>query len=156
MTASTRARTASLTATGCTELCSHIGTGCTTSRDASWRMISHEVEPAPTSTPARSATVEQRACRSSSSTSRRESMCGDSSSRGTVGDQAGEVDHPFDRGRVDGVPHDLGPHQVAAREAGTGQGVHEVDDGVDVDQRVADRFGGGDVAPGPFHVIDPS
>ena len=83
--ASTMARSTSLTAIGWTLCSSQLGTGCTSSSVASWRITSNEVEPAPITTPARSESTEQRssaASASTSSTSRREAMCRESSSAG--------------------------------------------------------------------------
>ena len=83
--ASTRARTASVAAIGCTRERSHSGIGWRTSRVPIWRITSNDVEPAPMTTPARSATDDAEEDSSSSSTSRRDVMCSESSSRGTSG-----------------------------------------------------------------------
>ena len=74
-----------MTAIGWTRERSHQGIGWTRSNEPSWRMTSNDVEPAPMTTPARSATVEAVERNSSSSTSRRDVMWADSSERGTSG-----------------------------------------------------------------------
>ena len=83
--ASSTALSTSETATGWTELCIHVGTGCTRNRVATCRMISNEVDPAPITTPARSATDPSMAARRIRSTSSREAMWAESSASGTSG-----------------------------------------------------------------------
>ena len=83
-----------MAAIGCTRDRSHSGIGWSTSSVPIWRITSNDVDPAPITTPARSATDEAEEASSSSSTSRREVMCSESSSRGTCGHEAGEVDQP--------------------------------------------------------------
>ena len=70
--ASVIARSTSETATGCTELRIHTGTGCPTKRVEIWRMISNDVEPAPITIAARSTVAGTDAARNTPSTSRRE------------------------------------------------------------------------------------
>ena len=82
------ARRTSLTAIGWTLCASRSGIGCTTSNEASSRITSKEVDPAPITTPARSASTVRSADVASarvSSTSRREAMWSESSSVGTSG-----------------------------------------------------------------------
>ena len=66
--ASVMARSTSVTAMGCTRCSSQLGTGCTTSNVASCRITSKEVEPAPSTTPARRESTEVRSDCASSST----------------------------------------------------------------------------------------
>ena len=72
------ARSTSEAATGCTELLRiHVGTGCTRNNVAICRMISNDVDPAPITTPARSATAPSVAPRRMRSTSSRDAMWAD-------------------------------------------------------------------------------
>ena len=83
--ASTIARSTSETAIGWTRFSSQDGTGWTSSRVASCRITSNEVDPAPITTPALSATVLHSARARICSTSSREEMCRDSSEPSTSG-----------------------------------------------------------------------
>ncbi len=75
----------SVTPIGWIEERSHDGTGVTTIDEASCLMISYDVLPAPSTTPARSEATEARDSSSTSSTSSREERWGESSSCGRSG-----------------------------------------------------------------------
>ena len=154
--ASTIARSTSLTAIGCTRCSSQLGTGCTSSSVASWRITSKDVEPAPITTPARSDSTEH------ARLSRLGEHLLDLEPRGDVlgellvghvGHQAGEIDEAAYAAVRHRVTHHLGAAPVPVREPAHVERVDQVADAVDVLERHADGRLVGDVAPRPLDVV---